>query len=114
MQAGASARERLKEAAARAWGVERSQVEAKLGTLKAGNRTGTYAEFATGASKITLAEEPATKKPKVVTQMLGIHKWLTRRVSPLFFQRREPLAYRPLPIGANELSIRVSLRQFRP
>jgi isoquinoline 1-oxidoreductase beta subunit len=63
MQAGASARERLKEAAARAWGVDRSQVEAKLGTLKAGQRTGSYAEFATAASKITLSEEPAIKKP---------------------------------------------------
>jgi isoquinoline 1-oxidoreductase beta subunit len=63
MQAGASARERLKEAAARAWGVERSQVEAKLGTLKAGQRSGSFAEFATAASKITLPEEPAIKKP---------------------------------------------------
>ena len=34
MQAGASARERLKEAAAQAWGVDRSAVEAKLGVLK--------------------------------------------------------------------------------
>ena len=32
MQAGASARERLKEAAARAWGVDRSAVVARLGT----------------------------------------------------------------------------------
>ena len=63
MQAGASARERLKEAAARAWGVERSRIEAKLGTLKSGSRTGTYAEFATAAAVITLAEEPAIKKP---------------------------------------------------
>jgi isoquinoline 1-oxidoreductase subunit beta len=37
MQAGASARERLKEAAAKAWGVDRSQVEAKQGVLKSGN-----------------------------------------------------------------------------
>ena len=63
MQAGASARERLKEAAARAWGVERSSVEAKLGTLESGTRSGTYAEFATAAAAITLAEEPAIKKP---------------------------------------------------
>ena len=63
MQAGASARERLKEAAARAWGVERSSIEARLGTLKAGTRTGTYAEFATAAAAITLPEEPAIKKP---------------------------------------------------
>ena len=63
MQAGASARERLKEAAAQAWGVERSAVAAKQGVLKAGNRTGTYAEFATAAAKITLDKEPAIKKP---------------------------------------------------
>jgi len=36
MQAGASARERLKEAAARAWSVPRSEVVAKQGTLTAG------------------------------------------------------------------------------
>ena len=63
MQAGASARERLKEAAARAWGVDRGQVEAKLGALKAGAHTGTYAEFATAAAAVTLVEEPAIKKP---------------------------------------------------
>ena len=63
MQAGASARERLKAAAAQAWGVDRSAVEAKLGTLKAGKRSGTYAEFATAAAKITLDTEPAIKTP---------------------------------------------------
>ena len=47
MQAGASARERLKEAAARAWSVDRSAVEAKLGELKSGTHSGTYAQFAT-------------------------------------------------------------------
>ena len=56
MQAGASARERLKEAAAKAWGVERSLIVAKQGVLKAGNRTGTYAEFASAAAKITLGQ----------------------------------------------------------
>ena len=63
MQAGASARERLKEAAAREWGVERSSVEAKLGTLTSGSRSGTYAEFASAAAAITLTDEPAIKKP---------------------------------------------------
>jgi len=63
MQAGASARERLKEAAARAWGVPRSEVEARLGTLRAGTHTGTYAEFATAAAAIALDQEPAIKKP---------------------------------------------------
>jgi isoquinoline 1-oxidoreductase beta subunit len=61
MQAGASARERLREAAAQAWGVERSAVTAKQGELSAGNNNGTYAEFATAAASITLDEEPAIK-----------------------------------------------------
>ena len=63
-QAGASARERLKEAAARAWGVDRAAVRAKLGALTSGSRAGSYAEFATAAAAITLAEEPAIKKPE--------------------------------------------------
>lgn len=63
MQAGASARERLKEAAARAWGVERSQVSARLGVLESGRRKATYAEFATAAAGITLDQEPAIKTP---------------------------------------------------
>jgi isoquinoline 1-oxidoreductase beta subunit len=63
MQAGASARERLKEAAAKTWGVERSAVEAKQGVLKSGNHTGSYGEFATAASKIKLDKEPAIKTP---------------------------------------------------
>ena len=63
MQAGASARERLKEAAAKAWGVERSAVTAKQGVLTSGSRKGTYAEFAEAASKIKLDKEPAIKTP---------------------------------------------------
>jgi isoquinoline 1-oxidoreductase beta subunit len=58
MGAGASARERLKQAAADAWGVNRSQVEAKLGKLTSGNRTATYGEFAEAASKVKLDKEP--------------------------------------------------------
>lgn len=61
MQAGASARERLKEAAAQAWGVSRSDVAAKQGELIAGDNHGTYAEFATAAAEVTLEEEPAIK-----------------------------------------------------
>ena len=52
MGAGASARERLKQAAAEAWGVDRSEIEAKLGVLTAGNRTATYGEFAEAAAKV--------------------------------------------------------------
>jgi isoquinoline 1-oxidoreductase beta subunit len=58
MGAGASARERLKQAAAEAWGVDRSQVEARLGVLTAGDRTGTYGEFAEAAAKVKLEKEP--------------------------------------------------------
>jgi isoquinoline 1-oxidoreductase beta subunit len=61
MQAGASARERLKQAAAEAWGVQRAQVTAKQGVLTAPGKTGTYAEFATAAAKVKLAEEPKIK-----------------------------------------------------
>jgi isoquinoline 1-oxidoreductase beta subunit len=62
MQAGASARERLKEAAAKKWGVPREQVVAKQGVLTAGNNKGTYGEFATAAASVTLAQEPKIKK----------------------------------------------------
>ena len=58
MGAGASARERLKQAAAEAWGVDRAQIEAKLGVLTAGNRTGTYGEFAEAAARVKLDKEP--------------------------------------------------------
>jgi isoquinoline 1-oxidoreductase beta subunit len=61
LQAGASARERLKEAAAKAWGVDRSKVVAKQGVLTSGDKRGTYGEFATAAAAITLAEEPKIK-----------------------------------------------------
>lgn len=63
MQAGASARERLKEAAAHEWGVARGDVTARQGTLTAGNRKAGYAEFATAAAAITLVREPPIKKP---------------------------------------------------
>lgn len=82
MQAGASARERLKEAAARAWSVDRSAVEARLGELKSGTHSGTYAQFATRAAAITLPEEPAIKTPeqwwlcsaRVECQVLGVFR----------------------------------------
>jgi len=61
MQAGASARERLREAAARKWGVDRAQVTAKQGVLTAGANRGTYGEFATAAAQIALPQEPKIK-----------------------------------------------------
>jgi isoquinoline 1-oxidoreductase beta subunit len=63
MQAGASARERVKEAAAQAWGVDRSEIAARQGILTSGSRRATYAEFATAAAEITLEQEPAIKTP---------------------------------------------------
>ncbi len=63
MQAGASARERLKAAAARAWGVPVPDVRAQQGVLKAGERRATYAEFATAAAAVELREEPQIKAP---------------------------------------------------
>ena len=63
MQAGASARERLKAAAARAWGVDRSEVAAKQGMLSARGRSAAYAEFAGAAAGIELDREPAIKPP---------------------------------------------------
>jgi isoquinoline 1-oxidoreductase beta subunit len=63
MQAGASARERLRVAAAQAWGVDHGDVTASQGTLTAGARRASYAEFATAAAEITLDREPAIKTP---------------------------------------------------
>jgi isoquinoline 1-oxidoreductase beta subunit len=63
MQAGASARERLRQAAAEAWGVDRSEITARQSTLTARNRRASYAEFATAAAEISLDREPAIKRP---------------------------------------------------
>lgn len=63
MQAGASARERLKQAAAQAWNVRREDVKAEQGVLTSGAHRGTYAQFATAAASVTLESEPAIKTP---------------------------------------------------
>ena len=68
-QAGSSVRERLKSAAAAAWGVDVSQVAAKDSVLSSGNNRGTFAEFATAAAQIALAEEPEIKTPDMFTLM---------------------------------------------
>ncbi len=70
-QAGASARERLKEAAAQAWGVARSTVTAKDSVLSSGNNSGTFAEFAAAAAGVMFTEEqePAIKTPDQFTLM---------------------------------------------
>jgi len=81
-QAGASARERLKEAAAQAWGVARADVTAKDSVLSSGSNSGTYAQFAAaaGAISFTEEEEPAIKTPDQFT-LLG--KSLARLDTPL-------------------------------
>lgn len=62
-QAGASARERLRQAAAEAWGVGASDVTIENGMIKAGNRTGTFADFAVAAAGVKLVQEPSIKTP---------------------------------------------------
>lgn len=62
-QAGASARERLKQAAAEAWGVDRSEVTARQGILTAGSHHATYAELASAAATVKLDREPEIKAP---------------------------------------------------
>jgi isoquinoline 1-oxidoreductase beta subunit len=74
MGAGASARERLKQAAAEAWGIDRSQVEARLGVLTAGNRTGTYGEFAEAAARVKLDKEPEIVTDPAKWWLLGKSK----------------------------------------
>jgi len=69
-QAGASARERLKAAAAAAWGVDQAAVTAKDSVLSSGSNSGTFAQFATAAAGITFDEEPAIKTPDQFT-LLG-------------------------------------------
>jgi len=71
MQAGASARERLKQAAATAWGVDRAQVEAKLGVLTSGNRKAGYGEFAEAAAQVKLDQEPAIQLDPTKWWLLG-------------------------------------------
>jgi isoquinoline 1-oxidoreductase beta subunit len=61
MQAGASARERLRQAAATRWDVPLDQVVAKQGMLSAGDKQGTYGQFAADAAAVTLDEEPKIK-----------------------------------------------------
>jgi isoquinoline 1-oxidoreductase beta subunit len=62
--AGASARERLKQAAAEAWGVPRDAIVASQGVLTSGTKSATYGDFAEAAAGVTLAEEPKIKAYK--------------------------------------------------
>ena len=68
-QAGASARERLKAAAAAEWNVPVAEVEARKSVLthKASGRTLRYGEVAAKAALIKLDREPAIKTPDQYT-----------------------------------------------
>ena len=71
-QAGASARERLIQAAANQWGVPAASCTAKdsVVTHRQTNRTLKYGELASAAAGIQLAEEPTIKTPEQFT-LLG-------------------------------------------
>lgn len=66
LQAGASARERLKEAAAQTWGVPRDEVQAKASVLShaKSRRKATYGDMAQKAATVKLAAEPIPKPPQ--------------------------------------------------
>jgi isoquinoline 1-oxidoreductase beta subunit len=72
LQVGASARERLKAAAAAVWKVPAGEIEAKDSMLshKASGRTATYGEFAARAATVKLDAEPAPK-PQSEWTLLG-------------------------------------------
>ncbi|MBS0363804.1 MAG: xanthine dehydrogenase family protein molybdopterin-binding subunit [Proteobacteria bacterium] len=76
-QAGASARERLRLAAAQRWKVDPADCSVTPGKClhKASNRSFTYGELAPDAAKVVLASEPAIKTPDQF-KLLG--KWTPR------------------------------------
>ncbi|MHA1559608.1 MAG: molybdopterin cofactor-binding domain-containing protein [Alphaproteobacteria bacterium] len=66
--AGATAREMLKEAAAQAWGVPRSELTTAAGVVSHANgNSATFGELASAAVDVELAEEPAIKTPDQFT-----------------------------------------------
>ncbi len=81
-QAGASARERLIQAAANEWDVSAASCTAKdsVVTHEVSGRTLSYGELATAAADIQLAQEPAIKTPDQFTLM---GKPLARLDTPL-------------------------------
>ena len=76
-QAGASARERLRAAAAQRWGVDLAQCTVDAGKVwhKASNRSATYGQLAPAAALVQLSAEPAIKPPEQYT-LAG--KWTPR------------------------------------
>ena len=80
-QAGASARERLRVAAAQRWKVDPSQCSIVSGQClhKASNQMLTYGELAPAAALISLSAEPVIKAPETFT-LAG--KWTARLDTP--------------------------------
>ncbi|HTK33695.1 MAG TPA: xanthine dehydrogenase family protein molybdopterin-binding subunit [Caulobacteraceae bacterium] len=76
-QAGASARERLRMAAARQWKVDPAQCSIESGKClyKASNKTLSYGQLAPAAALIKLDVEPATRPPE---QYKLVGKWTPR------------------------------------
>jgi isoquinoline 1-oxidoreductase subunit beta len=72
-QAGASARERLRTAAAAHWGVSLDEVTAANSVLThaSTNRTLRYGEIAAAAAKVTLAKEPAVDPHRDIDLLKG-------------------------------------------
>jgi len=70
LQIGASARERLRQAAAAKWGVDVSTVKAENSMLTSGDNKATYGEMAAAAAAIQLETEP-TPKPRDQWTFLG-------------------------------------------
>jgi isoquinoline 1-oxidoreductase beta subunit len=64
-QVGASARERLKQAAAARWNVPAAEIQAERGVLShpASSRAARYGEVASEAARVELANEPQIKQP---------------------------------------------------
>ena len=90
MQAGASARERLRVAAARAWGIAPDAVVAHQGELSAAGHRGSYAEFASAAAAVTLEKEPGIETDPGKWWLLG--KATPRVDVPLKVDGRAPYA----------------------
>jgi isoquinoline 1-oxidoreductase subunit beta len=62
-QAGASAREMLKEAAAKRWGVSRGELTAKLGVIShPSGKQATYGELAADAAQVTIRKPPLKER----------------------------------------------------
>lgn len=71
--AGADARERLRTAASRSWGVPLDEVTAAKGILTHGpsGRTVTFSDVAAAAATIKLESSPAIKKPQQYSNTIG-------------------------------------------